>query len=723
MDDYAKDIMATPMDQLRRNPKVDQLAQFMPEDDAKRLFIRNELNRNGLPWKSELLGAAVGAFGPAAEVGGAPISKILGDKLVNRVLMGGLEQSANMAVLSGGQTALSGGAEQEAGIRGPVTTGEEVSSALSGAEAGAQFGVAGAFFHRGAQGGVSGTSVRSSRDSGQQAKELAAQREAAGGRETNPAQGPAQPGGIVGEAEKDALANKPVSTPSAPKKVTRGVTTEPTGTTTPRVTFLGALGVDTGLLASASFSASPTVTRGVTTEPTGTTTPPSGAQPGDVGAQEPQGAPPAGQAAAPPSPPPGPTPAQPAPAPAAPAAGITPETQESIEAQHAALIDPEHPREAMVYNPGEQPIDIVKNKSRYDTVPLPDGRTVQFDRQGTSKLTKRDITRSTRNIPGERTLGDILQYGHVGQEEAIQRASAGEQPAAVSTITAEGTPVKEAVGTAATVPEQVATQEASKGPGETVHVSDTATPILRREEGLRQEAAAPAPEVTPRVTEEAKPDPLAGATKLAENPRTGVELHQAPDGTYLFRNKEGRVLPIEEENARAFFPHAFKEAAPLVAEKAVAAADRLTPELEAAREAQRLAREAKERADAAAAAGKPPEAGARVLRAEDEGEKVRAAAQAEADRAAAARVATEEPPKPPPRSAETAEPKNWTPEEIEHIDRMNATADDALRRTAELTPEQKLDAIIPTAPARRARGSECGSTPSNCWRTPRATSS
>ena len=658
VDDYSSKIMSTPTDTLKQNPKFDQLSQFMSDDDAKRTFIRSELNRNGLPWKSEALGAAVGAVGPAAEFGGAPISKILGDKLVNRVLAGGLEQSANMATLSGGQTYLSGVAEQQAGIRGDVTPGEVASSALSGAESGAQFGVAGgvsSYFHRGATPGQSGNSVRSSRDSGKQAKELATQRETTGG-EAAPSQGPAQPGNVINDEQKAAMAGKPIPTPANPNtgagKVTPGVTNPP--------------------------PPPPAV------QPKDVLTP--NVKPEVVGAQEPQGAPPAGEAAKGPPPPPPTGQGQPAPGPGPAAEGITPEPDATIRAQHDALLDPNDPREAMVYNKGQQPIDITGN-DRIGQSRLKDGRVVQYDKQGPSQLTPAKI--SAKNRDGK--LNDILQMGPVNQEEAIQRASAGEQPAAVTTVNSEGTPVKEAVGTAATVPDQVAAHEATKGPGDTVHVENVAEPIQRREEALAQEQAAPA--VTPES------DPLAGTNKLAENPRTGVSLHQGEDGQYLFRNKEGRVLPIEEANARAFFPGAFKgEAAPTVAEHVPADAIRMDPALEQAKEQQRLAREAREKAAAATQEGKPPEAGARVLRSETEEAHANEAAQAEAEAAQTARVATEAPPKPPPRSSETAKPKNWTPEEKAHISSMNAIADSAMRDTPELTHQQKLDAIDPNRP-------------------------
>jgi hypothetical protein len=60
-------------------------------------------------------------------------------------------------------------------------------------------------------------------------------------------------------------------------------------------------------------------------------------------------------------------------------AAVQPEPVETLAQQHAALLDPANPREAMLYPKGVQPIEIA-DKSAFGQIKLPDGRVVQYDK-------------------------------------------------------------------------------------------------------------------------------------------------------------------------------------------------------------------------------------------------------------------------------------------------------------------------------------------------------
>ena len=145
---------------------------------------------------------------------------------------------------------------------------------------------------------------------------------------------------------------------------------------------------------------------------------------------------------------------------------VIPEPDASIWAQHQALLDPNDPREAMLYNPGQQPIE----SPHLGQTRLQDGRVVQFDRQGLGALTPQKVAAYDRS----NRLNELLQYGPVSKDDAVARAMAGEQPAMVTTKR-NGVPVKEAAGSASTVPAQVAAQQATRGPFDRVEVNHPAS--------------------------------------------------------------------------------------------------------------------------------------------------------------------------------------------------------------------------------------------------------
>jgi hypothetical protein len=188
--------------------------------------------------------------------------------------------------------------------------------------------------------------------------------------------------------------------------------------------------------------------------------------------------------------------AGPAPIPAPPredTAAIAREPDETLRQQHAAMLDPGNPREAMVYPKDVQPIELTK-KSRYGQQELADGRTIQYDRSGPSKLSAAKVKFADDN----NRLNEILQLGPVPKDEAVARASAGEPEAVVTERTPDGTEAKAAAGTTATAPEQVASLEAAKTPGNVVSVErpeDVVADRLARTQG----EVAQEPVVQPQV--------------------------------------------------------------------------------------------------------------------------------------------------------------------------------------------------------------------------------
>jgi hypothetical protein len=244
----------------------------------------------------------------------------------------------------------------------------------------------------------------------------------------------------------------------------------------------------------------PPVTLGVTKPPNETVEQPEVVQPKVPPSTIDREAPPAGDTTQP-LPPPQPEAEPQPPATAGPpredAGAIVPETDAVRREQFAALTDSANPREAMVYDKGVQPFELTDKKA-FGQARLPDGRIVQFDRSGPSGLSAAKIQQYAK----DNRLNEALQLGPVDKDQAIARASAGEPGVVVTERTPDGTPVKEAVGTTATAPEQVASLEASKTPGSVIGVEHPADTLAERLEAQPQpqpqvEVVQPERAVTP----------------------------------------------------------------------------------------------------------------------------------------------------------------------------------------------------------------------------------
>src|ERR1700722_16029454 len=210
------------------------------------------------------------------------------------------------------------------------------------------------------------------------------------------------------------------------------------------------------------------------------------------------GEPPVGDTTQPP-PTPQPSPeVRPTPVPAPPVedvGAIVPEGAATLTEQHAALLDPDNPREAMIYPKGAQVLDI-PNKS-FGQARLPDGRIVQFDKSGPSGLSVAKIIQYAKDD----RLNEALQLGPFSKDEALSRTLAGEPGAVVTERTPEGVEAKAAAGTTATVPAQAEALEATKTPGNVIGVERPEDTLAARQADVaQQEVAQPQiPVVQPEV--------------------------------------------------------------------------------------------------------------------------------------------------------------------------------------------------------------------------------
>ena len=450
VDEFTQKVMDTPATTLMEQPAFKALIDSgMPEDEAKRQFAHDQ--SAGLALQSEALGAAAGALGPAAEFGGLGASKIITDKITGRVLTGGLEGATTLGAQGAGQTAISGQAEQQAGI-GPGASWVDIArGGWEGAKAGAIFGA------------VGGVSAHPTRSETEYRKPEAQPGATTSEGETAPPlekQGPAAPVNPVDPTQAAGLSGKPITPESK-------AVAPPEPPIQPEVVQI-----------------QPVINREGQGQANTT---------GRVGVPQPEAK------------------IQPLPRAVEPER-VQAEPDASIRAQHADLIDKANPREAVVYPPDTQPIDL-PNKSRYGQGTLADGRTIQYDRSGPSKLTKAKVQYADEN----NRLNEILQLGPINKDEAVERTRQGEQGAVVTERAPDHTEVKAAAGTTDTAPAQIEALAATKAPENTVQVERPEDVIADRQAQVAQEQSVQ-PQVV--VTPESKP--------LAETPRVLQDV--SPEG-------------------------------------------------------------------------------------------------------------------------------------------------------------------------------------------------
>jgi hypothetical protein len=410
--------------------------------------IYNRLKGQGIePTREQLAGAtALGAAGGLAmDLTGGVAGKLPVSDLVGAVLGVGMESGVYGAT-SGAQEYTSQRDEIAAGKRSDVDAGAILGQTLEGLEAGATYGTLGAGRHWGGH----DPTVNKTPDRTQTGGEASIAR-------ITPAQR---------AAESKRTDGSTPNTTTAPADTPASVADASPPPPPPKV--------DPAQEAALN---PPPVTQGVTKPPNETVEQPEVVQPeappsqinregqgqgdttGELGTPQPEAEPQPPATAGPPR---------------EDAGAIVPESAETLAAQHAALLDPSDPREAMLYPKGSQVFDLPDKT--FGQTRLPDGRIIQYDKNGPSAFTAAKI----RQYAKDDRLNEALQLGPVTKDEAVARASAGEPGAVVTERTPDGVPVKQAVGTTATVPAQAEALEAVKPPGNVVSVEHPADTLSER---------------------------------------------------------------------------------------------------------------------------------------------------------------------------------------------------------------------------------------------------
>jgi hypothetical protein len=438
------------------------------------------------------IGAATGV---ALEAAGPMAGKIATNKLIQSAL-GLTGETVTFGTSGAAAETLGQTAEQGAGVREGYDTGQIAGAGVSGAESGALFGVRHLFRGReapppgggqdqaGTQTGGAATIGRKKPVVGDETKPRAgvAMRpdEAT---ERPPPQGPAADPDLAAAAKGEPIAKlEPV--PEPPNIVNRPRAPEP-------------------------------------------------APPESVTEQTPQvQAPPQVEAPAPEPPAP-----QFAPEPVTP--GVTeapaPEGQADLQAQHEQLLDKSNPREAMIFPAGVEPFALPDKG--YGQIGLKDGRIVQFDRNGPNTLNVSKV----RQMANADRLNELLQLGPVNKQEVAADSVAGARPVAVATERSpEGAEVKAALGTTATLPDQVQHLEATKTPDSTVQVEPVQQVLAAREQAQAPPVAPP--QVTPGVSGRVLPAEIPPAERAALEEQSKAQAAQVRQNIRQMERTPGEKL-------------------------------------------------------------------------------------------------------------------------------------------------------------------------------------
>lgn len=181
-----------------------------------------------------------------------------------------------------------------------------------------------------------------------------------------------------------------------------------------------------------------------------------------------------------------PTPAQVA-ASADDAGKTVPESPATLEAQRQQLIDGQ--RRAMLLPKVKNKEDMAAKSAFMKT--MPEGMKMTVTKDGTfwydpAQLKPKDIYAASK--AGK--LNEILDLGDYSKKDLVPKVLAGEPTVAVTERTPEGVEVKAAAGTTSTAPEQVASLEATKTPGNVVAVERPARVLQDRTAAIKEKAAA-----------------------------------------------------------------------------------------------------------------------------------------------------------------------------------------------------------------------------------------
>ena len=197
-------------------------------------------------------------------------------------------------------------------------------------------------------------------------------------------------------------------------------------------------------------------------------------------------------------------------------------------------------------------------QSSLDRSGLRDGSIVQYDKNGPSGLTAAKIKQYAKDD----RLNEALGLGPVTKTEALQRAAAGEPSVAVTERTPDGVPVKDAAGTTATAPEQIAALDAAKPPENTLEVRSPEAALAERQAGVAQEQV-----VQPQVVEPEAPKGFGKMMLTQADKRALRELghsdeaisHMTPDqgAAIIGRGERGTVAepnPVGKDHTDSIRP-------------------------------------------------------------------------------------------------------------------------------------------------------------------------
>lgn len=442
MSDFAETINQLPDSELQKNPDYAKLRVYMPEADAKRVYINT---------KSGALGeeaAAIGAVSGLAPELGSMVRGAAAKGLTGLALRGGIT-GTSFGLGSGATEAVT---EQAAGQAPDI--GRIKSSATTGALTGFAFGATTRPQH--------GT-VRTATNVSDDIRPVdEARPNTVGSRTETPKPDDVTQGETIGGVNtqkgsatrypKEGLGQYQGGKPPA-KEPTGGVTVSASTPSSP--------------VGEAESLALTPKSKGETDKP-----PKPNVQPQPVKGPEPAeppqprpatpvASPPAEAVDRPPEPRPGPTVA----ARDIAAQSVT-EPRSTLDLQKQSVLN--NTREMMVYPRGDgfTPLSKDEKANGLRSIKYKDDIYV-YNKDGPSKLTYNDTLKKI----AKGDVNDLLGYGPVTKEEAVARTAQGETPLVVTERTPDGIEVKAAAGTDQTVERQVPALEKTKAaPENTIQV-------------------------------------------------------------------------------------------------------------------------------------------------------------------------------------------------------------------------------------------------------------
>ncbi len=233
-----------------------------------------------------------------------------------------------------------------------------------------------------------------------------------------------------------------------------------------------------------------------------------------------------------------PTPPEAATAPVS--AAVTPVTEEGNPVSDVGKTVPESPAtldaQSQEVQAGKRPVVLYPKGT---PVPdLPEGLKKTVTKEGVfhydpTQVKYKEIMAASK--AGK--LNELLGLGPVTKEEAVARTQAGETPVGVTERTPEGIETKAAAGTTETAPEQVASLEAQKQPGNTVQVEAPEQVLAGRLSGSpKGQPKNPADVLSPIEQANTRAESRAATEVLSPTEAKGARPGIGPKGARILRD-------------------------------------------------------------------------------------------------------------------------------------------------------------------------------------------